>query len=69
MAVGIMGAQCRKQSLGSISVPVRAAIAIHRFRELLELQPRPADEKSLNAMLDQVVAWSAAPKPLGERSG
>jgi hypothetical protein len=36
------------------------------FENYSKFKPDPRNEKSLNAMLDQVVAWSAALKPLRE---
>ena len=39
------------------------------FENYSKFNPDPRNEKLLNTMLDQVVAWSAALKPLRERSG
>jgi len=39
------------------------------FENFSKFNPDPRNEKSLSAMLDQVIAWSAALKPLRERSG
>ena len=36
------------------------------FENYSKFNPDPRNEKSLNTMLDQLVAWSAALKPLRE---
>jgi hypothetical protein len=39
------------------------------FENFSKFKPDPRNDKLVGTMLDQVVAWSAALKPLRERSG
>lgn len=59
--------------MGEIRIAdVRAQVALslfHDFENFTVFKPAPTQEKAVNAMLDQVIAWGGAMKTLRDHSG
>ncbi|MDB6113153.1 MAG: NADPH-dependent oxidoreductase [Lacunisphaera sp.] len=51
------------------TVRAQVTLSLHTdFKDYKEFKPAPAQEKSVEAMLDQVIAWSGALKPLRKKA-
>jgi NAD(P)H-dependent FMN reductase len=72
-AYGARSAEALRLVMGELMIAdVRQQVLLSLFTDFenySNFNPDPRNEKSLNTMLDQVVAWSTALKPLRERSG
>src|SRR6185312_1501052 len=72
-AYGARSAEALRLVMGELMIAdVRQQVLLSLFTDFenfSKFNPNPRNEQSLNTMLDQVVAWSAALKPLRERSG
>jgi hypothetical protein len=59
--------------MGELQVAdVRAQVGLSLFTDFENysvFKPAPLHEKAVNGMLDQVIAWSAALKPLRKKKG
>ena len=71
-AYGARSAEALRLVMGELMIAdVRQQVLLSLFTDFenySKFNPNPRHEESLNAMLDQVVGWSAALKPLRERS-
>jgi len=71
-AYGARSAEALRLVMGELMIAdVRQQVLLSLFTDFenySNFKPDPRNEKSLNAMLDQLVVWSAALKPLREKS-
>ena len=71
-AYGARSAEALRLVMGELMIAdVRQQVLLSLFTDFenfTNFRPNPRNETSVNTMLDQVVAWSAALKPLRERS-
>jgi NAD(P)H-dependent FMN reductase len=65
---GIRAAEALRLVMGELQIAdVRAGVALNLFTDFEDFttfRPSPIHDRSMNAMLDQVVAWAAALAPL-----
>jgi NAD(P)H-dependent FMN reductase len=72
-ASGVRAVESLRLVMGELQVAdVRNQVALSLFTDFenfTAFKPRPQQEKSVGAMLDQVIAWSGALKQLREKQG
>jgi NAD(P)H-dependent FMN reductase len=70
-AGGVRAVESLRLVMGEVMVAdVRTQVALslrHDFEEFTTFKPAPQHEKTVNSMLDQLIAWSGALKPLREQ--